>query len=407
MEIVGSFFRRRSGSVSGSPRDNAPDYKSTKYFKSQDLSRSQFDTSLILELKWWPDEIVAFLDVLERGYIDFISCFESSDSFDEPLRNVIFYMMQKTYSKYPDIGRFVRHNDHSIPDRYVSVMVAEDNCRMYDLEVRERSKNEQKHYLLVKALTEILQYTPIHHDRYKLEAKQETALRGYLIIYTTRKCYAAVDDLLRSILHSVMRESHPIIDLLDILEDLASEFQEMINKQIRYIDEKLFNKVFILQDLLNYAIRRIKQCNAVFNGTVLAGEDSPSVMYVYKYFKDVALNHNKKVMMSETSVVSLKIPAEPKRDRELRMPTPRYFLSDTKSSTPRETTPRGSEEKTKTLDLENKSKEPITSESAFVISLESPTPKSVTSPRQHQRKVTADFVLQKRFSDPQEIIGNK
>lgn len=386
MDFVGTLFGRKT-----SPR-KITDLKSTKYFKSQNLKRNQFTIDAISQIKWWPDEIVSFLDVIKLTYIDFISSYEMNDEFDEPLRDAIFYMLKKPYSDHTSIAKFIQYNDQSIPKNYVGAMFAEDNCRMYDLDDRLRSKNDQKHLILVKALTRLLAHSPVKHERYQLGAKQEILLRRYMIIYNLRKCYASVDDMLRNILHSVFEKISGITDLTLILEELITEFQRYATSQLRYMDEKLLNKVYIFCDLLSYVAMRNRQCDLVFNSSMLEAGPIPEkrIIYVYKYFRDIVDLHNKKIEISRSSEAVMKISEAEldKREQELRMIAPRYFLS--------EISPRDRTDTNTKIHFDSNmgglSDVIKISESAFAVTLNDPNVMTTKSKSRHRRQSTTEFM---------------
>jgi hypothetical protein len=412
MDLVGSLFKLpNSGTKTPPPRTPKPsdnkeeptDEKSSAFFKTQKLERTNFDISILSKAKWWPDEMVAFLDILKLGYIDFISKFEMTEEFDQPIKNSIYYMVHGPYSRYEEIARFVQHNEHSIPNRYVSAMVAEDNCRMYDLEVRPRSSHEQKHYLLFNALAELMKHTPISYGKFVMDAKDESAIKRYMAVFNLRKYYAAADDVLRTVIQSIVTVSDVLLDVHLILEELLVDFEETMIPQLRHTGDKLFNKILIFYDLLSYAVMRMKQCDIVFNGTSLQDTTSPSprLLYVYNYFKELTNSQSKKV--EESSIGNIfgdMTKSVSKLNEELKMMTPRYFLSDEDSSH-RSGSKDGSSDIFVVGNHPQTVGTPSTPRHAFVVTLA--TPHTPRMKRKHRRKSTADTILFGKHSSPNPI----
>jgi len=259
------------------------DDKSTNFFNKQNFDRNKFSYNTLLNITWWPDEILIFIEVLNISYNQFISYYiTNSDIFDDAIRNVIYFMNQKKYKNITEISAFVNNSDFKINDNYINSVIKEDNCYMRESEKRPRSPNEQKHYLLFKALEKMVSISNIEDitdNELVLKKEYLKLIRIYVIVYNLKNMYCIIDDTLRNVLSSTLKNLNLNINLHDFFGDLLLDLNNKILIHLQFIyfiptdnckytdihDNLLFNKVNLLKDLMLYAYYNCKQFNHLFN----------------------------------------------------------------------------------------------------------------------------------------------
>ena len=323
------------------------DLKSREYFHSQDLSRGRFAYAPLVEGGAWPDEMLLTVDILAIAYNEFINTYRSTASvFDTPIRNAIYFMNQKTYASDTAISRFLVNGDYRIPDNYLSMVIAEDNCYMREIEDRRRSPNEHKHYLLVRALEELLKNLPISDGSNVMKSDHEHAIRSYIIVYNLKNMYAIIDDTLRTILSATISGVAIGISLHDFLRDLLVDCDTQILVHLHaYHDDRLFTAVHTFRDLMLYTFERTREFRHVFVGAA-SGNRTPiglltrtldissqqRIEYVHRFYShlvhcreikttivvsEINTHHNFETMLAKLDVLNIE-----------RLVTPRYVRND-------------------------------------------------------------------------------
>ena len=123
-----------------------PDSWSYESLATQDLTRSNFKYEKLVELGWWPDKLLKFIQVNRLAYLDVMHLYDKYTSlFDRPLR--IFIAWVKANNKLPpDLAAsrktLMTIKGNIIPDRYWNHVLHEDNCYMYQFEEHERHEDE-------------------------------------------------------------------------------------------------------------------------------------------------------------------------------------------------------------------------------------------------------------------------
>lgn len=269
MDGLSSMFKKSK--TGGTPRNI--DEKSVDeikydmtYLRSKDLTRKNFNYDQIAKLGWWPDKILKFIEVLRIGYNEFIQVYISSpDIFDVPIRNAIFFMNQKKYNKMGNIIKFLRNGNYEISDSYLLKVLNEDNCYFGEFEIRKRSDQESKHYLLFKALTQLLKCGTISDEDFTLKQEYETLLRLYVIIYNVKNAYSMLDDLMRNLLGHFVEGTSLDIPLVFTIYGLIKDVEETTFEHIKKIrDTMALTKVCILRDILLFALNELIQFNSVY-----------------------------------------------------------------------------------------------------------------------------------------------
>lgn len=249
---------------------NEEDKYKISYIEKQDLSRSNFSIRVISEIGWWPDEMLVYIEINRLIYINFMQPYLNNPSiFDNSLRNIMYFMNQKPYSKDDYINKFIKSGQTNIPDNYWLNIVNEDNCYMGEYEDRARSKNtEAKHFNLLKAVMKILEYKKIEYDGLTLKDEYITKLYIYVSIYLMKNMMAMIDEILRKLIISALENKLIEFHLPDIFISLVND--EIKNKILNYAkkskDKDLLNSVYLLKDILLYASYSTIQFDHIFNG---------------------------------------------------------------------------------------------------------------------------------------------
>ena len=287
------------------------------YFKSLDLSRKNFKYEILKQVGWWPDEILTFLEILNISYLEFINDYmNTSDIFDTAIRNTIFFMHQKKYNKQSDIRRYLKHGNYEIRDNYLNQVLSEDNCYMYELEDRERSPNEEKHYLLFKALQQILKSVPISDGDTILKSEYEMLIRKYVMVYKLKNAYAVLDDHLRKILNEMINGETYHEKLSGLIEGLLEDVMaEILPHFIIVNDNKIYDKINIYRDILLFALHKTLQFDHVFNlednllspfgndkyKVLFSDNTTGRIQYVYGYYLNILSEKEKKNQIIESN----------------------------------------------------------------------------------------------------------
>ena len=316
------------------------DDKSIEYFRQCDLSRGRFSYALLGEINWWPDEMLTLLEILRLGYSDFINSYVSTAGiFDQAIRNVIYFMNQKKYSQYRAISEFINHGDFKIPDNYLNAVINEDNCYMREIDDRKRSSNERKHYLLARAIEQILLLTPIADEELIFKREYEQLIRLYITIYNLKNMYAIVDDTLRNILSAAINGDRLGISLANFLEQMLEELDLRVVSQIRkHHDDQLFTKIHTFRDLMLYAHHSTRQFDYVFNfrrieqpspeqmvpKPLLDPDSVKRIEYLYKFYLNVITTRQLKVEIISNSGNFEELISKTK-DSGQQLITPRYI----------------------------------------------------------------------------------
>ena len=325
------------------------DVKSIDYIKSQDLSRKNVSFELVSKVKWWPDEIVVFLEILSVAYTNFINSYMCDcNIFDEPIRRSIYFMNQKKYDKMNHIRKFIKNCNFNIPDNYLSIVISEDNCYMKGLEDRTRSVNENKHYLLVRALDQLLESGQISEGDLILGKNNEFLIRLYLCIYYLKNGYAVIDDFLKTILVSFIQKIDIDMSLDIFSSDIIKDLDVKILTKIKNFDDhKLYTKFNILKDLLLYMNYNTLQFDYVFNHNTnysdkyigseklfcsdrsLNTETISRIEYIYKYHINIL--HNRYIK-DNLLLQNIKIESIMSNFNDFILPEPIYYMNIIRSN---------------------------------------------------------------------------
>lgn len=282
--------RNRSSSLPVKPSFHLEETKDTiGYFERQDLSRSQFSYETLCDVLWWPDLILIFLKINRLAYIEFIHSYTSTaETFDEPLRKVVYYMAHRNYCQIPEISTFIKLDNSIIPDHYLNKVVNEDNCYMHEIEERHRSPNENKHYLLIKALTKLMTLAPIGDESTTLDKESEKQVRIFLLIYKIKNQYAVVDDTLRKILKAALEGFKLRMMLPRYFREMITELDEAVEILLKsFRDDNLYTKIYTFRDLLIYAYQQTSEFERVFLGVKresFTEEDLRRADCIYGYY---------------------------------------------------------------------------------------------------------------------------
>lgn len=247
--------------------DAASDPKSLEAFRRADLSRGRFTYAQLAGINWWPDEILRLLEILFVTYNEFINLYRSdTGTFDNAIRNAIYFMNQKKYNKTSNISKFVNYGDFKVADGYLAVVIAEDNCHMRESDDRKRSSNEYKHHLLVKALETLLTLSPIKDGELSLKPEYERLLHLFLTIYNLKNLYAVTDDTLRTVLLASLDNTSLDIDLNDYFTTITKDLSQLVLSHLsQYHDEDLFNSAHTFRDLMFYGALSSQQFKHTFH----------------------------------------------------------------------------------------------------------------------------------------------
>lgn len=280
---------------------NQLDERSSDYLKKFSIPRSNFSYEVLSDVSWWPDEIVTFLEVLRLAYCDFINLHITKAAlFDSPIRNAIYFMNQKPYSNDEEIKRFLIGANFEICDNYLNRMISEDNCYMYELEDRNRSPNEKKHYYLSRALKKLMSFCPIVADDLMLKKEYEELVRVYTIIYDVRTMYAVIDDMLRNVVRGAIKGNILGINLNNSFRELIAEIDESLVPQLgKHHDDNLFNNVHLFRDLLLVASYRTSQFNHIFNHKPDIGKESSKKQISYLINTELSFFDNETIKRIE------------------------------------------------------------------------------------------------------------
>jgi hypothetical protein len=270
------------------------DNKRIEYFKLQDLSRGRFSHEVLLDVCWWPDELLTLLEILRISYADFINSYTSKASiFDVAIRKAIYFMIQDKYRTNSDIAKFVNSGQFDIQDNYLNKVICEDNCRMYELEDHHRSKNEGKHYDLTKALSKLIEHPVVSEGDSVMSPVHVDLVRTYVCIYNLKNVYAVIDDVLRSVLKSALDGTTLGVNLNTFFSEIITDMDNKIILNLKQLsDDQLFNLVYRFRDILSYAQYSTSSFNQVFlRGALLDDSIEPinkqvlsRIRYVYKYY---------------------------------------------------------------------------------------------------------------------------
>lgn len=388
----------------------AVDTKSRNYFRTQNLARSRFSHTTVAKIGWWPDEMLLMIEILLLAYNEFIDIYRSSSlSFDVAIRTAAFFMTQKKYSNIPEIAKFLVHGDYRIPDNYLSIVIAEDNCYVREVEEHARSPNEHKHYLFVTALVALLRESPIVEGELILKKEHEEQLAHYVMIYKLKNMYAITDDILRTALSACLQRPvarntniDAIGDSVDIgislyttFTDLLVDLDENILIHLRnHHDDQLFTKIHIFRDLLLHTHHATKLFNHVFNfrrlddnhgefllpSGSLDADTTKRLEHLYKFYL-----HQVKVRDIKMNIVSGKgnfetMSTEINNTTTIKLITPRYV--------------RDQDEVKLTIDEKK---------SVFIVGVTSPRDKKKRLPG--ARKASVDIMLRHHHTSVREDVA--
>lgn len=235
--------------------------------KNENLNRSRFTVNSISAIGWWPDEILRFLEVNMLVYIGFIQSYPQNPGiFDVALRNAIIYMNQPPYCNDNIICKLIKYDNMIIKNNYWTYVMEEDNCYMYEVEDRNRSVNENKHYLLLNAVVKLLSYDNITYDGLILKDEYIKLLYMYVTIYKIKNLHSMIDDILRKIIRSILDNNLLDIYMPDYFSGLLShDYKYIINMSKKSGDSNLINKIYIFNDILLYALYRTISISYIFN----------------------------------------------------------------------------------------------------------------------------------------------
>nr|QBK90286.1 MAG: hypothetical protein LCPAC102_01990 [Pithovirus LCPAC102] len=324
------------------------------YLRYQNYDRSLFSYKLLSSIGWWPDEIIKFIEIFRLAYVEFIQSFSNKASiFDTPIRNAIFFMTQRKYSKRSIISKFIKNKSNNIEDNYLNLVIQEDNCYMDEYEDRNRSSTENKHYLLLRAIQELLTLSPIEYEDYKLKKEYEDKLKVFIIIYELKNMYAMIDNILRSSLCTFLEcdDEGPTINLTILFDGFINEtidtkllkyIRSCENNKKKYM-KNIFNSSYLFRDLILYGLYKSIQFRDVFDIHISYEKLSEfnevkyiniftmtvihRIEYIYKSFLD-KLNYQKTrqqlilngdtftELMKNKNINDINIPISPKYTRE-------------------------------------------------------------------------------------------
>ena len=241
--------------------------KTLKYFKEQNFSRENYSYNMLSSINCWPDEILLYLEILRLAYLDFINFYNlNANMFDVAIKNAAYFMFQSNYSKLPNIAAYIKYGDYKIPNNYWIHVVNEDNCYMHELEDRVRSPNEHKHYLLFKALKELIELVPIKDDDNILKKEYEDLIKIFISIYHLKNAYAIVDDICRNILDACIKNNDVELSLQKIFKDIIVDINTVILYYSRKSnDQHLINSIYIFQNIILHGLYTTTQFQFVFN----------------------------------------------------------------------------------------------------------------------------------------------
>lgn len=247
---------------------------SLQFLKKQDLSRNRFTYDQVLDIGIWPDKILRYIEILRLAYLEFINYYSSNASiFDDALKNAIFFMQQGNYSKIREIEAFNKTGGLHVTENYFNTVKMEDNCYMAEIEDRQRSKSETKHYLLFKALVSLLntlQSGPIIYDQFYLTDEYIKSIRIYVSIYDLKIRYAVIDETLRKMLKALLQGDtlSPSIILYLFLIDTRNEVKDFIEPHVkRTLDDSLLTYLYTFMDILSFIIYECLQFKHIFTCT--------------------------------------------------------------------------------------------------------------------------------------------
>ena len=241
--------------------------------KKRNYDRRKFTYDTLNYVEWWPDKIMEYIDVLRIAYVNFIQSFSNKASlFDTPLRNSIYFMSQYKYSEIKEISDFIKNHNTSICDKYLNVVIHEDNCYMDGLEDRFRMPDEKKHAALLKAVEKLLSLEPIEHNGIMMDPDYIILLRIYIVIYDLKNNYAKLDSILRNSLMLCLTNEHAgpglSFTFLTILEgqiDNGILLQLRKCKNIKKHFNKIFNCTYLFRDLILYGLYKTLQFKDIFD----------------------------------------------------------------------------------------------------------------------------------------------
>jgi len=314
--------------------------KTLKYFRDQDFNRSKFNFEIVSCLNWWPDEILHFLEVLRLAYVNFINIYlYKANLFDAAIRNAIFFMNQNPYCKLPAISKFLKTGNYAINDNYWLIVSNEDNCYMSELEDRNRSPNEQKHYLLLRALEELLTQPLIKYNNMVFEKDYEHKLRIFVTIYNLKNAYAMVDDACKTTLQAAIDGISLDFSLNDLFKGMITEINnKMIFHMKKVNDIDLVTTIYTFYDIIAYALYNTTQFNHVFTPNLTqqlnpfasefyqkfyTSEVLNRITYVYSYYINIIKNKDyKDKLILETSDFTVL------QNKNIQLPllTPKYTI---------------------------------------------------------------------------------
>ncbi len=182
-------------------------------------------------------------------------------------------MQQGNYSKIREIEAFNKTGGLHVTENYFNTVKMEDNCYMAEIEDRQRSKSETKHYLLFKALVSLLntlQSGPIIYDQFYLTDEYIKSIRIYVSIYDLKIRYAVIDETLRKMLKALLQGDtlSPSIILYLFLIDTRNEVKDFIEPHVkRTLDDSLLTYLYTFMDILSFIIYECLQFKHIFTCT--------------------------------------------------------------------------------------------------------------------------------------------
>jgi len=237
--------------------------------KNEKLDRARFKISDIATIGWWPDEMIKFIEVIRLMYRSFIQSIpKKPDKFDIPLRNAILFMNQDPYCKNNEIKKYIFHHSTIIRENYWTKVMEEDNCLMDDYEDRFRSskKLEDKHYLLFRACTQLLQYPDISYGDVKIKDEYIKDLYVYVSLYKIKIMLPVLDEAFRKLIRGLLDNDLREIQIPELLGKIIMiDYTEILNFALKSKNNDVINNVYIIHDILLYGLYRSTQVHFVFN----------------------------------------------------------------------------------------------------------------------------------------------
>jgi hypothetical protein len=267
------------------------DEKSLEYFRGKNLNRDAFTYEMLMDIGWWPDKILLFLEILRLSYTNFITPYTSNGTvYDEAIRTATWYFHDPKYRDVPEIKQYRQIGNFEIHKDYLNKVIAEDNCYMYEIESRPRSSNEQKHYYLINALTKLLDMGQVIIKDKALSREDEHLVRIFCSVIQIKQGYNIVDDTLRNILWGALKGVKLSLDPSTFFSNLITEIDTRVMKKItKTMNEQFFNDANIFRDLLLYLLHELIMFSHIMGAKqTIDNKDAPIILMTpysqYKFF---------------------------------------------------------------------------------------------------------------------------